>query len=445
MQNISILQRFNPQWATGKVSEDLAKPFRRSHFFRVTEELKRRQIIVLTGLRRVGKSTIMFQIMEKLLSDDIAPRSIFYYSFDDEKSNLEEVLESFEKNVLMKPFATIDEKIYVLLDEIQYSKGWEGKLKSFYDLYPKIKFIVSGSASLIINKSVREKLAGRFYSVQVDPLDFKEFLAMKKLDIGHVEFKFEKLKETYLRQTMVLPFFLDYVRKGGFPELTEEDSEMLIAEYIRNSITDRVIFRDLAFLIEKRDVDLFEKIIRLVCVNPGMLTNYVSISQNLNRDRRTISNYFQILRYAMLLTQTTNYRKGAASVRKLPKTYTSSTGIEFALNPPGFNQRETFARIIENLVVISCRAEYYWRKGQNEVDIILVHGGTPFPIEVKYSNKIDKKDLRSLLNFMKENEADFGVIVSEEDLREIKLEGKSIWIVPAWLLILTLPLRHPLN
>jgi predicted AAA+ superfamily ATPase len=147
----------------------------------------------------------------------------------------------------------------------------------------------------------------------------------------------------------------------------------------------------------------------------------------------------------MLLTQTTNYRKGAASVRKLPKTYTSSTGIEFALNPPGFNQRETFARIIENLVVISCRAEYYWKKGQSEVDIILVHDGNPFPIEVKYSNKIDKKDLRGLLNFMRENEADFGVIVSEEDLREIKLEGKSIWIVPAWLLILTLPLRHPLN
>jgi len=436
MINPTILQRFNQHWVTGKISEDLAKPFRRSFYFDVLEALENRQVIVITGLRRVGKSTTMFQVIQELLSKGIAPRNILYFSFDDEKSSLEEVLETYEKDVLMKSFSVLDERIYVFLDEVQYSKGWEGKLKTFYDLYPRIKFFVSGSASLLIERSVREKLAGRFFSIPVDPLDFREFSAMKKTPLDYVEFNYARLKEAYLKQIIALPMFSDYVRKGGFPELTEESNEKFIAEYIRNSVTDRVIFRDFAFLVEKRDFELFEKIMLLTCSNPGMLTNYISISKDLKRDRRTISNYFHILKYAMLLYQTSNYRKGAISIRKLPKTYILSTGIIFSLEPQSFKEKETLSRIIENLVVVSCKAKYYWRRGKNEVDIILKQNKKLVPAEVKYSKEIQKKDMKGLLRFMSENKTDFGIIISEETLSEIKQDNKTIWIIPAWLFIL---------
>jgi len=430
------LQRFNQHWATGKISEDLAKPFKRACYFQVLDEIANRQVIVITGLRRVGKSTIIFQIIQELLSQGVKPRNILYFSFDEEKKDLGQVLEHFEKNVLMTGFSSITEKIYIFLDEVQYSKGWEGKLKTFYDLYPKIKFVVSGSTSLLIERSVREKLAGRFFSVSVSPLDFKEFLGLKHMPIGHVEFDYTSLKEEYLKQTRLLPLFFDYVRKGGFPELTEENNEKMIAEYIRNSVTDRVLFKDFAFLIEKRDFELFEKIIQIVCANPGMLTNYISLSNDLKRDRRTISNYFQLLKYALLLHQTSNYRKGAISIRKLPKTYVLSTGIIFSLDPQSFQEKETLSKVIENLVVVSCRARYYWRRGTNEVDVVLEQNKKLIPLEIKYRKEIGKNELKGILRFMKENKADIGILISEESLNEIKQDDKTIWVIPAWLFLL---------
>ncbi len=433
---MAYLQRFNQHWVTGKISEDLAKPFKRACYFQVLDEIANRQVIVITGLRRVGKSTIIFQIIQELLSNGVKPRNILYFSFDEEKKDLGQVLENFEKNVLMNSFSAVGEKIYVFLDEVQYSNDWEGKLKTFHDLYPKIKFVVSGSASLLIERSVREKLAGRFFSVPVSPLTFKEFLGLKHMPIEHVEFDYKSLKEEYLKQTNFLPLFFDYVRKGGFPELTEEYNEKLIAEYIRNSVTDRVLFKDFAFLIEKRDFELFEKIIQMVCANPGMLTNYISLSNDLKRDRRTISNYFQLLKYALLLHQTSNYRKGAISIRKLPKTYVLSTGIIFSLDPQSFQEKETLSKVIENLVVVSCGARYYWRRGRNEVDVVLEQNKKLVPLEIKYRKEIGKNDLKGLLRFMKENKADIGILISEESLNEIKQDNKTIWVIPAWLFLL---------
>jgi predicted AAA+ superfamily ATPase len=435
MLKSSILQRFNQHWVTGKISETLAKPFRRPSFFNVLEDLANRQAIVITGLRRVGKTTIMFQLIQELLTRGTPPKNILYFSFDDEKNSLEEVLETYEKEILMNGFSTLQERVYVFFDEIQYSKGWEGKLKTFYDLYPEIKFIASGSASLLIEKSVREKLAGRFFSILVDPLDFREFSAMKNTTLDYVELKYAKLREAYLKQTIALPMFADYVRKGGFPELTQESNDKLIAEYIRNSVTDRVIFKDFALLIEKRDFELFEKIIRLVCSHPGMLTNYINISRDLKRDRRTISNYFRLLEYAMLLYQTSNYRKSGVSIRKLPKTYVYSTGIIFSLEPQYFTEKETLSKIIENLIVTSCKAKYFWRRQKHEVDIVLEKNKKLIPVEVKYSKEIQKKDLTGLLRFMNENKTDFGIIVSEETLNEVKQDEKTIWIIPAWLFL----------
>ena len=175
MINSNVLQRFNQHWATGKISEDLAKPFRRSFYFDVLEALENRQVLVVTGLRRVGKSTIMFQVIQELLSKGIAPRNILYFSFDDEKISLEKVLETYEKDVLMKSFSVLDERIYLFLDEVQYSKGWEGKLKTFYDLYPKIKFVVSGSASLLINGRLEKNWLEGFSPYPLTRLISKNF------------------------------------------------------------------------------------------------------------------------------------------------------------------------------------------------------------------------------------------------------------------------------
>jgi len=217
------IERFNEWWFTGKIRKELALPFRRYAFSNIIETLKERQIMMIIGLRRVGKTTLMYQVIEELLKTE-DPLKILYFSFDESLVNPKEVLEYYEKRILKKPFEEAG-RIYIFLDEIQYVKNWASALKQFYDLYPNIKFFVSGSSSLLLSKDAIEKLAGRFFLLELKPLMFSEFLEMKGLKKESIDI-FSRRTETY---------FFDYLRKSGFPEIVDWETDTKIAEYIRYS------------------------------------------------------------------------------------------------------------------------------------------------------------------------------------------------------------------
>ena len=145
---------------------------------KVYDEIKKfmhtRQIISLTGLRRVGKT----QTMLKIVQDNIEKydkKNILYFSFDEFKDvKIYDIMRSYER--LMS--RDLDKGSYLMLfDEIQKIDNWEEQLKRIYDENPKIKFIISGSESLFIRKKTRESLAGRIYEFQIKTLDFEEYLA----------------------------------------------------------------------------------------------------------------------------------------------------------------------------------------------------------------------------------------------------------------------------
>jgi predicted AAA+ superfamily ATPase len=188
------IERFNEWWFTGKVRSELALPFRRKAFSRIIESLRERQILLVTGLRRVGKTTLLYQAVEKLL-ETVAPDCILYFSFEEALGSPKEVLEYYEKKVLRKPLEDAD-KIFVFFDEIQYVKDWPSVLKQFYDLYPNLKFFVSGSSSLLLSRDAIDKLAGRFFLLEVEPLSFSEFLGLKGIRTDRLEV-FSRRAETF--------------------------------------------------------------------------------------------------------------------------------------------------------------------------------------------------------------------------------------------------------
>lgn len=155
--DIKDLDKFNPWWTTGKVREEWLKPFKRKLYFEIAKYMDERQILLIQGLRRMGKTTIMFQMIQNLLSKTDS-KHIFYFSFDETVFDLEEVLENYEKLILGKNFANTNDKIFCFLDEIQKIDDWESKLKVQYDLYPNVKFIISGSASVRLRKRIKRKL-----------------------------------------------------------------------------------------------------------------------------------------------------------------------------------------------------------------------------------------------------------------------------------------------
>jgi len=107
------MERFNEWWFSGSIRKDLALSFKRHDFPRVMENLKGRQILLVAGPRRVGKTTLMYQVIEKLL-ETVDPNKILYFSFDESSVNPKEVLKFYEKKILMKPFEEVG-KAFVFL------------------------------------------------------------------------------------------------------------------------------------------------------------------------------------------------------------------------------------------------------------------------------------------------------------------------------------------
>lgn len=226
---IEELERFNPWWKTGSVREEWVKGYRRKLYFEIEKYVEKKQVVLIWGLRRAGKTTILFQIIQNLLGS-IKPRNILYFSFDEIAFDLKDVLESYQKFILNRTFEETGEKLYVFLDEIQKVKDWENKLKIYYDLYPNIKFFISGSASVRLRKRSRESLAGRILDFLLKPLSFEEFLEMNGRDL-------KKIKENpELWKRDILPLFYRYIKYGMFPELVNEDDEDFARKYILNNV-----------------------------------------------------------------------------------------------------------------------------------------------------------------------------------------------------------------
>ncbi len=414
---IEKLAKFNEWWATKKVKTSSLKPHKRPLFFDIQKYIKNRQILLITGLRRVGKTTLIYQLIQHLLDEKTKSLQIVYFSFDEEIADFDDLIKTYEEKVLKRKIQ--DEKIYIFLDEIQKCKNWQNKIKISYDLYPNIKFIISGSASVQISKKAKESLAGRIFDFLLEPLAFKEFLEWKNIDID------KKKLELFSRD--IMPLFYDYLRKGGFPEIIDEEDDEKIKNYIKNNVIERVIYRDLPEEFGIKDYELLKTLIEMIATEPGMIINYDALSRNLKKNKKTIIDYFFYLQYAMLIKIVANYRKGfLISSRKMKKAYIANTTISFAL-VENFYSDSFLEKIAENFAIIETNAKHYYRN-KYEVDIILKKGKKIMPIEAKYG----KIEINSMLKFLSEFKLKKAIILTKDIFDKKIVNKKKILLVPLW-------------
>ncbi len=420
---IGTLTKFNEWWVTKKVKSDLLKPYKRPLFHEFLKYLKDRQILLVMGLRRVGKTTLLYHLIQELLDKGTDPFKIFYFSFDEESTDIGDLMETYKEKILKTDFEKLD-RIYIFLDEIQKAKDWQNRLKIYYDLYPNIKFFISGSASVSIQKKSKESLAGRIYDFILKPLSFKEFLELKGMKIDEEKIEVYKSK--------ILPLFFDYLRKGGFPEIIEETDDGKIKSYIKNSVIERIIYRDLPIEFGLKDIELLKILIEMVAKNPGMILNYDRLSQDLKRNKRTIINYISYLEYAMILRLVYNYRKGfIISSRKLKKVYLANTALSYVF-VDDFYSESFLEKIVEELVINETDAKNYYRNSY-EIDVIVKTKADILPIEVKYG----RVDTKGMIKFLKEVGIKKGIIVTKDLFKEEAIDKKKISFISAWIFLLS--------
>jgi len=162
------ITEFNPWWETGIIDKEISSLKRRVLFKELKKNLQKRQMDVIIGLRRVGKTVLMHHLIEHLLTAGVKPEEILYFSFDMEKRELGRIIKEYEEKVLKERLK--NRRAYLFFDEIQKLEDWENKVKVLYDLNPKTKIILSGSSSLNIMKQGRESLAGRARFHHLSPL-----------------------------------------------------------------------------------------------------------------------------------------------------------------------------------------------------------------------------------------------------------------------------------
>lgn len=406
---LKVLTAYNPWWKTGIVNPKFSKTYKRFAFYEAMKKLSQtdiRRTVVITGARRVGKTTIQYQMIESLLNSGVAPQKIVFISMDHpmlKLSAFSEVLECYHENIYA------DQDVYYFFDEIQYAQDWDKWLKTIYDMQPDTNVVATGSASPALMKGNQESGAGRWSVIQVPTMSFYEYCALLNVDKPDLprELKITALlkktqqerMQVMLQLSKVQNYFNRYLQVGGFPELALADNDLMAQQIMREDVVDKVLKRDLPSLYNIRNATELERIFLYLCNVSSEVVSIEAIAKELNGvSRPTVENYIQYLESANLIYQSWPVDMVGKKVLKAsPKIYIADAAIRNAvlMDESLLTEPVEMGKIVETAVYKHVAAFYYqkatsvgyYRGGRKNKEIDIVVESPNFRnilIEVKY-------------------------------------------------------------
>ncbi len=433
---LKVLTAYNPWWKTGGVNPKMTKSYKRFAFHEAMKRLNEtniRRTVVLTGTRRVGKTTIQYQIIDALLKEGVPPQKIVFISMDHpmlKLSQFQEVLECYHENICA------DQDVYYFFDEIQYASDWDRWLKIIYDNQPDTRVVATGSASPALMKGSRESGAGRWSVIQVPTLSFYEYCELLELDRPNIP---ENLKVTDLlhktqiertqimmQLTKVQNHFMRYLQVGGFPELALADNDLMAQQIMREDVVDKVLKRDLPSLYNIRNSTELERIFLYLCNVSSEIISIDAITKELNGvSRTTVENYIQYLESANLIYQSWPVDMAGKKVLKArPKIYIADAAIRNAvlMDESIMTDPVGMGKVVETAVYKHVTAFYYkfatsvgyFRGGKKnkEIDVVVDYPKIKnILIEVKYREGAPIADDDAIVEFC--DEASAAIIITK--------------------------------
>ncbi|MEA1945979.1 MAG: ATP-binding protein [Thermodesulfobacteriota bacterium] len=399
--------------------------YRKDYADELYRQRKLKEASIVAGVRRAGKSTILLQVLRKLIDSGTPRENILYVNFEEPTfipySTVEFLLRIHD--LYLERFNPRG-RTYVVLDEVQLVPGWERFVRGLYDRDKDIKFYITGSSSKLLSKEYGTSLTGRIVSNEVFPLSFQEFLAFKE--------KEEMIERSRGKGSPALRnLFNQYTRFGGFPQvvLTEEEKDKM--QILKDYYT-AVIEKDIIQRYQVRDI----KKLKEFCLNLyANVATHFSGYQAEKRQKISQPTANKFLEYAreVFLVQTTDYFSYSFTKQKANpyKVYAIDPGL---YNAVSFRFSENIGRIFENVVYLALRRKgeeiFYW-KGKGEVDF-LIRKGTRIDrlINVcwKLNKKNEKREFSGLYEAMKQfNVSNAQIIVSGYD-DQLDIKGKKIVI-----------------
>lgn len=360
----TVFYRYNPWWNNSLILPDIIP--RKNLVERLKVDLGTKDILFLTGLRRIGKTTLMKLLIESLINGKKVPhKNIFYISLDDyqlSKLSILEIIEEYRR-IQQIPFR---EKIYVFLDEVTSKDDFEIQLKNIYDS-GYIKVIASSSSTTLL-KSKKPYLTGRNKLVEILPLDFEEYLQFKEITILPED---RALKQKY---------FEEYLSIGGIPEYVLRGD----VEYLKEVIDD-ILYKDIISHYKVEDINILKDYFSLLMERAGKVVSTNKISKILEISPDTSNRYLKMFEDSYLIYKVSRFGKTNETIRAAKKIYAADTGIKTFST--GFRD---LGSLFENYVYLQIRDKkprYVYKDG-NEIDFMTQD---KILIEVKYGREIEGK------------------------------------------------------
>lgn len=407
--SLDDIRDYNP-WASGQ-NFDIPR-YRRNNYLEIKKMIERKKFIVaITGIRRIGKTTLMKQIGNEIKGDK------FFFSFEEDRFANYDALKS-----VIETFLRMGEKPIIFLDEIGKIKGWAGLLKKYHDLN-KARFIISGSSSLHITKG-KESLAGRIMEYTLPPWQFNEYLALKGITTNTFEMK--NIEKSYFQWNGVgKEAVIEFLRKGSFPELADISSEQEIKKYIKSSTIDKIVFEDIPSTFAIEDKTKLYDILCYVGKESGSILKPSHLGEALEISKDTVKKYLFYLHHTYLIEMLPIEGSTIKSFRKPQKVYASCSPISYAISE-SYNESMLVETAVHDKLKNSFNKQlYFFNDAQkHEVDFT-----GPITVESKWKSEITIGDLSSLLYYMKKRKIKEAIVVSKEfDIKE--KDDMKIYLLP---------------
>lgn len=344
-------------------------------------------IKVITGIRRSGKSTLLLMFKDYLLKNGVKQENIIHINFEsgiyDNIKNYKDLYQYVKEKIK-------NNKIYLLLDEVQNVESWEKAINAFKVDFD-IDIYIIGSNAYLLSSEFSTLLSGRYIEIKMYPLSFKEFLMFNKYDESNLEDKFN-----------------EYLKYGGLPAITLiKNNDELILSYL-NDIYNTIVKKDIIDRNNIKDVTLLENIIKYLFSNVGSPISSNKISDYLNSNKivqkanhQTIDNYLNMLEKSYIIYKADRTDvKSKALLKTLGKYYVSDTGLRNIIL--GFRNINE-GHLLENVVYLELLRRGYkvniGKTSDYEVDFVAENNYTIKYYQVTQTlsdEQVKNRELRSL-------------------------------------------------
>lgn len=402
---------------TGKERESLQK---------TKEFLKIKEIKLITGVRRSGKSTLFYQIINSLIERGEDPKKILLVNFEDDvlsKYSLKEIVDFYQSNKYEK------NDFYLFLDEIHRCREWELFVRKLYDTRQVEQILITDSSSKFVSEEYSRIFTGRNVKIIQYPLSFREYLSWRE-----IPYDIASLSSSDINA--VKKNLNEYMEYGGFPEVSLKEEgfrKILLKEYFNDILYKDIIERFNIDIHKARDLALYA----LSNVgNPFRVRNY---SRQTGLSFESIEKYLTYFEEVFFLFRVPKFDYSLKSQQVTPKKiYPIDHGLA---NAGGFNFSQNKGKIYENIVFTELKRRgkevYYWKDAKNKETDFLVKENLKITdaINVCYdadARETRKREVDGLTAACKKFKLKKGLIITEKTETEEKTNEIKIQYTPLW-------------